>query len=229
MSQAGGAPPLTVERSAPEVVLFDLGGVLMDFGGLRCLAELSGEEDGPALRSRWLSSRWVRTFEGGGCDAETFATGVVTDLGLDLTAAEFLDDFARWSAGPFQGSLDLVRALHGVVPMGCVSNTNAVHWQRHLDHWGIVEHFDWTFTSHELHLMKPDPALFHHVIGTIGLAADRLLVLDDSDEHVQAARDAGMRAEQTRGLTEVRNALRAHFPAGSKVGRALRCGGWAPR
>jgi len=207
---------------APDVILFDLGGVLMDFGGLHRLAVLSGQEEGPALRSRWVASKWVQAFERGACDAQTFAEGVVGDWGLDLTPAEFLDDFVRWPAGPFAGSLELVRRLHGTIRMGCLSNTNPIHWQRHLDHWGLVQHFDWTFTSHDLGVMKPDPEVFHHVIRTIGTAPDRLLFLDDSDEHVRAARNAGMRAERTQGLLEVQDALRSLLPAGSAAGRALR-------
>jgi HAD superfamily hydrolase (TIGR01509 family) len=217
-----------VSHTEPDVILFDLGGVLMDFGGLRRLAELSGEEEGPALRTRWIASRWVQAFERGGCDAQTFAEGIVDDWRLDLAPAEFLVDFARWSGGPFSGSLELVRNLHGTIQMGCVSNTNPVHWQRHLDHWGIVQHFDWTFTSHELGMMKPDPAVFRHVIQTIGTTSDRLLFLDDSDEHVQAARSAGMRAEHTRGLHEVQAALRSHLSADSAAGRALRSGSTRP-
>lgn len=209
------------ERSAPNVILFDLGGVLMDFGGLQRLTQLSGQKENPALRSRWTASKWVQGFERGACDAEAFAKGVVDEWGLDLTPAAFLNDFAQWSAGPFAGSLDLVRRLHGAIPMGCLSNTNPVHWQRHLDHWGIVQHLDWTFTSHEVGIMKPEPAIFAYVIHTIGLPPDQLLFLDDSNEHVQAARASGMRAEQTRGLQEVQDALRSHLPADCPAGRAI--------
>ena len=210
------------EHVGPDVVLFDLGGVLMDFRGLGRLAELTGEEDGPALGSGWVAPRWVQAFERGACDAEAFARGVVDDWGLDLSPAAFLDDFARWSAGPFAGALGLVRRLHGRIGMGCLSNTNPVHWQRHLDRWGLVQHFDWTFTSHELGVSKPDPAVFRQVIRTIGTSPDRLLFLDDADEHVGAARAAGMRAERTRGLREVQDALLAHLPPDSAAGRALR-------
>ncbi len=211
-----------VAGPGPDAIVFDLGGVLMDFGGLRRLAELSGEDDGPALRSRWVGSSWAQAFERGECDADAFGAGVVRDWGLDLTPAEFVDDFARWSAGPSAGSVELVESLSGIVPMACVSNTNPAHWQRHLDRWGVVDHFDWTFVSHELGMLKPDPALFHHVIRTIGMTPDRLLFLDDVDEHVEAARRAGMRAERTRGVGEVRDALASHLPADSLAGRALR-------
>lgn len=90
------------EAPGPDAILFDLGGLLMNFGGLRRLAELSGDEDGPVLRSKWARSKWLQLFERGECSAHAFGEGVVDDWGLDLTPAELLDDFARWSAGPFR-------------------------------------------------------------------------------------------------------------------------------
>lgn len=206
----------------PDAILFDLGGVLMNFGGLQRLAELSGEQNGPALRSKWATSKWLQAFERGKCDADAFGEGVVRDWGLDLTPAEFVVDFARWPAGPFAGSVELVRSLHGTMPMGCLSNTNPAHWQQHLDRWGVVDYFDWTFVSHELGMMKPDPEMFHHVIRTVGTTPDRLLFFDDCNDHVLAARKLGIRAEQTQGVSEVQDALVSLLPADSSAGRALR-------
>lgn len=210
------------EVAGPDAILFDLGGVLMDFGGVRRLAELNGEADDAALRARWVASTWVQAFERGDCDADAFGDGLVREWGLALTSAEFLDDFARWSAGPVAGSVELVRSLRGTIRMGCLSNTNPVHWRQHLDRWGLVDDFDWTFVSHELGMMKPDPAIFDHVVRAIGTNADRILFLDDSDEHVRAARASGMRAERVRGVSEVQDALASLLPADSDAGTALR-------
>ncbi|MGL5824402.1 MAG: HAD family hydrolase [Nocardioides sp.] len=142
----------------------------------------------------------------------------MTDWGLDLTPTEFMDDFARWPAGPFAGTIELVRGLHGTIQMACLSNSNPVHWQLHLDRWGVVDYFDWTFVSHELGLMKPDPVIFRHVIRTIGTTADRLLFLDDHDEHVMAAGELGIPAVQTRGVGEVYEALVSLLSSGLECG-----------
>lgn len=196
-----------------DVVLFDLGGVLMNFGGLGRLATLAKQQLDDALESRWCASPYVQAFERGECTADTFAEQVVADFDLNLSPAAFIDDFRRWSAGPFPGAVDLVRSLHDTEQIGCLSNTNAVHWQQHLDRWGLVEHFDWRFTSHQLGTMKPDPAIYEHVIRAINIAPERVLFLDDSLVNVQAARFAGMQAEHTRGLHEVQEALKAHLSA----------------
>jgi glucose-1-phosphatase len=200
------------ERERVEVVLFDLGGVLMDFTGLRRFAVLCGMENGPELQRRWASSRWVQAFERGQCDAEAFGAGIVTDWELDLTPRDFVAEFTTWSAGPFDGSIDLLRKLHGEIPMGCLSNTNPVHWRQHLDRWGLVGYFDWTFVSHELGMMKPDPEIYQHALVVTGVQPERLLFLDDNDENVAAARELGIRSEHVRGIDEVTSALAFHLP-----------------
>lgn len=199
--------------SPPDVILFDLGGVLMDFSGLQRLAALTGEENGPELRKRWVASPWPQAFERGQCDAKAFGAGVVADWGLDMSASEFVAEFASWPAGPFAGSIDLIRDLDGKIRMGCLSNTNPSHWNQHLERWGIVDHFEWKFVSHELQMMKPDPAIYQHVIAAIGLHPAQLLFLDDVKENVLAARAAGMRSEHTQGIDDVKRAISQHAPS----------------
>jgi glucose-1-phosphatase len=195
-----------------DVVLFDLGGVLMEFGGLQRLADLTGEENGPDLRARWASSRWLQAFERGQCDAEAFGAGVVADWALDLTPSEFLDEFVSWSGGPFEGSVELIRHLHRKIRIGCLSNTNPVHWRQHLERWGIVGYFEWTFVSYELGMMKPDREIYQHIIAAIGKPPERLLFLDDNEYNVSAARAFGIRAEQVTGINEVTQAISHHYP-----------------
>jgi glucose-1-phosphatase len=197
---------------ASDVILFDLGGVLMDFAGLQRLADLTGLRNGPDLRSRWSTSPWLQAFERGHCDSEAFGAGVVAEWGLSLSPSEFVAEFSSWPIGPYEGSVELIRLLHGKIRMGCLSNTNPVHWRQHLDRWGVVNYFDWTFVSHELGMMKPDQEIYEHVIATVGVLPARLLFLDDSEENVSAARKLGIRSEQVRGIAEVNQAISRHFP-----------------
>jgi hypothetical protein len=48
-----------------DLVLFDLGGVLIELGGVAAMMELAGIDTDDELWLRWLSCRWVRTFERG--------------------------------------------------------------------------------------------------------------------------------------------------------------------
>ena len=51
-----------------EILLFDLGGVLVDFAGFEGLSRLHPQLSDPAaIRDRWIASEAVRSFELGQC------------------------------------------------------------------------------------------------------------------------------------------------------------------
>ena len=58
-----------------DLVLFDLGGVLIQPGGVAAMRALAGIDSDEALWARWLGCRWVQRFEAGGCTPEEFADG----------------------------------------------------------------------------------------------------------------------------------------------------------
>ncbi len=60
-------------ESPIDFVLFDLGGVLIDPGGVGPMRELSGLGCEEEVWARWLSCRWVRSFEAGQCSPQEFA------------------------------------------------------------------------------------------------------------------------------------------------------------
>lgn len=116
------------------------------------LTRIRSEEE---VWARWLACRWVRRFERGQCGAEEFASGVVSDWGLAISPSDFLERFSWWAEGLFDGAVELVSAVRDQVRVGCLSNTNAIHWARGTS-WGLDQLFDLRFLSHELGLVKPN-------------------------------------------------------------------------
>jgi putative hydrolase of the HAD superfamily len=55
--------------------------------------------------------------------------------------------------------------------------------------------------------VKPDPAAFTRVTDELGMAPDRILLLDDNQLNVDGARAAGLRAERVIGVEEARRVL----------------------
>jgi HAD superfamily hydrolase (TIGR01509 family) len=190
-----------------EIVLFDLGGVLVDLGGVGPMKELSAIDTDDEFWDRWLTCRWVRGFERGECTPEEFAAGIVEDWGLSVAPAEFLDAFRDWPGRMFPGAEALVEAVHAKVPIGCLSNTNALHWDRHFGTWPILEHFDYRFLSYELGFVKPDRELFEHVARTLPAPPEYVLFLDDNLVNVNGAIDLGFVARHVRGVDGARAAL----------------------
>jgi FMN phosphatase YigB (HAD superfamily) len=199
-----------VESGDIEVVLFDLGGVLVNFGGvapMRALANISSDEE---LWDRWLTCPWVRTFEQGRCSAEEFASGLVLDWGLDMSPESFLAAFESWPGATLPGAEELVHEVGRHLPVGCLSNTNTLHWEAHSSRWPILGAFDYRFLSFEMGKVKPDPEIFEAVASSLALPATRVLFLDDNVRNVEAAATSGFHAEQTRGVEAARRMLVNH-------------------
>jgi putative hydrolase of the HAD superfamily len=194
------------------VVLFDLGGVLVDPGGVGELRALSGIDSDEELWRRWLSCPWVQRFESGRCSGEEFAAGVVDDWGLALSPDAFLAEFAGWHTGPYPGADGLVAEVRAVARVGYLSNSNEAQWSAHLEGSPLVAGFDFGFTSFELGLVKPDRAIFEAVATRLpvsSLAVERVLFLDDNLVNVEGARACGFAAQHVRGVDEARRALQA--------------------
>ncbi len=190
-----------------DLVLFDLGGVLIELPGVRAMMELTGIGSEEDLWRRWLTCRWVRRFESGGCSETEFAAGVVADWQLELSPSAFLQAFRDWPTGPLPGAAELVAQTRASVATGCFSNTNALHWHDHIAAWPLAGLFDHRFLSFELGLLKPDIAAFTQVADLLEVPAGQVLFLDDNAVNVAGAAAAGFQATRTAGVDQARQCL----------------------
>ena len=93
-----------------DVLLFDLGGVLIDFAGFEEMRHLLPEGlDRSGIRDRWIHSESVQLFERGDIKPEEFARRLIGEFHLELSAEEFLQEFVSWARGPYPGALALLR------------------------------------------------------------------------------------------------------------------------
>ena len=196
-----------VDAGEIDVVLFDLGGVLIDFGGVAPMKELANIETDDELWRRWLTCEWVRAFERGHCSSDDFAAGVVSDWGLQVEPEAFLDAFRGWPGRSLPGAEALVQRVRQTAQAGCLSNTNAVHWDHHFARWPFIDALDFRFLSFELGMVKPDREVFDRVGEMVPAPPSRVLFLDDNAINVDGAAAAGFVAVQVRGVNEARQAL----------------------
>ncbi|HSD69746.1 MAG TPA: HAD family hydrolase, partial [Woeseiaceae bacterium] len=165
-----------VLSSGAAVILFDLGGVLLQLRDIGSNFGLRGDET-QFLRS-WLMSPAVRDFERGSITAEEFGRRIVGELRLPYDWREFLQRFDRWPESIYPGVPELLEELSAGYNLALLSNTNAVHWGRD-DIAGILEPlFDGIFLSFRTGLLKPDRASFEQIMRHYECAAGDILFLD---------------------------------------------------
>lgn len=191
-----------------ELVLFDVGGVLVDLSGVDdMLRWLEHKLTAEQLWRLWLGSPSVRAFETGRSDAMQFATGILQELQLELDPQRFIDSFTRWPIGLYPGALELVSRIPARFRRALLSNSNSLHWPRVLGEMGLGDAFEHRYASHLIGKIKPDADAFLHVLESLGCRPHEVLFLDDNAINIEAARQLGLRVELVRGVPEARRAL----------------------
>jgi putative hydrolase of the HAD superfamily len=188
------------------VILFDLGGVLIENTGRDgLLALLPYELEQSRVLERWLASPAVKRFERGLVPAQTFAAEFIEEWRLQIGPAEFIDAFASWPKDFFDGARPLIRALRAQHHVACLSNTNSLHLARFPD---LPELFDSVFASHLTGLIKPDREAYEHVLRQLDVPADAVYFFDDLLPNIDAARAVGINAFHVGTFSDIEAALR---------------------
>ncbi len=118
-----------------EALLFDLGGVLLDYAGVEALHALTkerlrGRYSLEEIRRLWPESPSLRRLECGESTLDEFAPAFIAEWGLAIDPVAFLREFGTWSRGPYDGALDLLAALGEDFRLACLTNMNAAYWYR---------------------------------------------------------------------------------------------------
>ena len=191
------------------VVLFDVGGVLVQLSGVATvLGWVADRWTPPELWRRWLQSPAVRAFETGRIDADTFAANLVAELELGVEPAAFLESFAGWPTGLFPGAHELVASIPDHITRALLSNSNALHWDRVVEDFGLGALFEHRFVSHLTGRIKPDPDAYEHVVSSLGCDPASVFFLDDNRVNVEAALAIGMQGAVVSGVAGAEQALR---------------------
>jgi HAD superfamily hydrolase (TIGR01509 family) len=191
-----------------DVILFDLGGVLVELAGVDQMIEWSpGIATHEELWRRWLESSAVRRFETGAIGRDDFALAIVDEFGCSVGADEFLAAFTWWPRSIFPGALELVQSMRAHYRLASVSNTNEIHWDRFSNAWKLDAAFHHNFPSYLVGKLKPDAEYFEHVLAELDVAPARVLFIDDNAINVEAAAALGMHTRRVVGVDGARQAF----------------------
>jgi epoxide hydrolase-like predicted phosphatase len=114
---------------------------------------------------------------------------------LGLNSPDAVDAFHRRyhsDEAVDSGVVHLLRQLHGRFKTAILSNSppGLAQW---LVDWEIHDLFDSIFCSGDEGLAKPDPAAFQMILQRLDVKPEEAVFIDDTIEHVLAARRLGLR------------------------------------
>lgn len=199
---------MLVVKERVQMVLFDLGGVLVELGGVDLMMEWTGgrftvEE----LWREWLTCPQVHDFESGRTTPGQFAAAVIEAFALPVGPERLIAEFRAWVPRTYEGAEKLLDELSASFTLGTLSNTNVLHWSRIRDEMQIAHFFEHVFVSYETGIMKPDPQAFSMVCTSTCCPAGSIVYLDDKQVNVDVARSVGMDAYRVKGADGARRRL----------------------
>lgn len=184
--------------SAPEVVVFDLGKVLVDFdyalvaNRLRARTSIS-LEDVVALLDQ---SPLLVEYETGRISTPEFFQRVQLLTGYQGKLGDFAVEF-----GDIFSPIDEMIAWHGElrtrgIPTFIFSNTNELAVRHIRSVFPFFNGFDAYVYSHEVGAMKPEAKIYEAVEAVTGRRCEAILYIDDKPENIAAGAARGWRVIQ---------------------------------
>ncbi|HTV02836.1 MAG TPA: HAD-IA family hydrolase [Luteitalea sp.] len=192
----------------PDVLLFDLGGVLVDFSGVEDLLPLLP----PGARADEVKARWIacptsNAFGTGRIGTDEFVRDFRETWQIVAAPDDFLRAYRSWTRGWLPGATALLDELRPHFRLAVLSNCNAVHWDVLCTDLHLLDHVDAAFSSHQVGTRKPDSEAFRHTLDQLGVAATQVVFFDDAAGNVAAAAALGLRGHVVDGPGAVRRAL----------------------
>ena len=175
----------------PKILLFDLGGVIVPWVGTEALAaanSITGEQ----VAARFDSSEILSAYERGLVSDTDFLEELRRVFNLPNTDIAAL--WNSWILPPFPGTLEVLAELKTRFTLGCLSNTNALHWTHLNTMFSTHDTFDFPFASHHLQAAKPDAACYMNALKIMGAAPEVVWFFDDSLANIDAAHALGLTA-----------------------------------
>ena len=197
------------ERPKVKAVLFDIGGIFLDWDPRHLYRKVFDDEE----RMEW--------FLGHICTAKRH---MAHDQGYPMAPScaelarhhpEWAAEITAWSdrseemvAGAIDDTVSVLAELTATrVPCYALTNMEAETYPLHVARYEFFSLFDGIVVSGFEDTAKPNPAIFHIVVGRFGLSPAHTLFVDDRLENVDVAQSCGFQVHHYHGPKSLRVTL----------------------
>ncbi|WP_281616421.1 HAD family phosphatase [Flammeovirga sp. SubArs3] len=197
-----------------ETIIFDLGGVILNLryeNTLEKFSEIIGKPVEPFYTQKEQTELFDE-YEKGNISSDAFRKGIKELLNEPLTDDQ-IDE--AWNAMLLDLPVERVEMLKEVAKnyrIFLLSNTNDIHIQAFdkivsdtlgNDFGDFRGLFEKGYYSYEMSDRKPHPSIFEKVVTENNLDKSKTLFIDDSIQHVEGAKKAGLHAHHLSDLNVI--------------------------
>jgi 2-haloacid dehalogenase len=199
---------VTAGASSPTTVVFDLGGVLVDWDPRYLYRRLMPEDEVDEFLDEVEFRAWNLEQDAGapwGPAVEAHAARFPHRRAL---LAAYPARFAETMNGPIDGTVAILEELHAAgTRLFALTNWSAELYPHAEETFAFLRLFEGIVVSGREGLAKPDPAIFALMIERYRLDPATTVFVDDSPHNVDAATAAGLQAVLFTGADDLRRDL----------------------
>lgn len=179
-----------------DVILFDIGGVLLTDGWDSCeRAEVLARFH---LNSAEFEARHIGNYaawEIGAISLRDYLAATVFYEPRKFSSDEFFAAILAESKLLPDGALEILKSLASASQclLGALNNEARETNDYRFDRFGLRKFFTVALSSCYLGLRKPDPAIYKRTLDILGRPAERILFIDDRAANIAAAQAQGIR------------------------------------
>ena len=187
-------------------VLFDLGGVIINWDNAWLIQDVSDEFK---VSEEILSEEFNKYLP-------AIASGKITErefwynIGEELQSPKLMEMNQSLLERLFRKNVSLKEPVASLskelskkgITVGILSNTEPVSYSV-FKNLMPLDHFEYKFLSYEIGHVKPDPEIYHHVINNVPFAKEELFFIDDLKPNVESAISQGIDAVQFSGYDKL--------------------------
>jgi putative hydrolase of the HAD superfamily len=183
-------------------IIFDLGGVILNLDYTKTVDEFKkiGLLNFQDLYSQKMQNILFDDFEKGKIKPEEFISSFKESENLKIKEIDFIN---AWNAMLLEipvKKLEFIDALKKDYNVFLLSNTNEIHISKFEDDLKknnmlnqFYKCFDKIYYSSRMGKRKPEENCFNQVLEENGLIAENTLFIDDSIQHIEGAKKAGIK------------------------------------
>ncbi|MCB0650424.1 MAG: HAD family phosphatase [Saprospiraceae bacterium] len=199
-----------------ETVIFDLGGVLIDWNPRYVYREIfENEEQMEHFLTEICGDSWNKAQDAGRPIAE--GNQLLIDQYPEYKT-EILTFYERWVemlGGPIHETVDILRTLHsnGKARLVALTNWSAETFPIAQSMYDFLGLFEGILVSGEENLVKPDPKIYELLLDRYDINRSKAVFIDDNKDNIIAANNLGLEGwhftspQQLRGQLKKRGLL----------------------
>ena len=195
---------------SPELIIFDLGNVIVNIDHVAVAARLANTSDDSRFHepsvflstSRKRSTSLLVAFGEGRITPLAFYEEMASTYKLKLDFQEFVQ---LWNSG-FSENLavsSLVFRLAQHVRLFILSNTNPLHFEYLHSTCSVIKKMEAVVLSYQVGCLKPASAIYEHALHLAGLPPERVWFIDDIEEFAGGAANLGIHAIQFQSASQL--------------------------